>query len=232
MKMYTCPMHPEVQQDKPVTCPKCGMKLVKTKMKMDHASMKHGNHVMKPTSEMSFWERLKMSMTMSMGMEHGGLAGREMAKLMEVDIRNKFFFSLLFTIPIILYSPLGEKIFQVNLPSPIPVPWLLFFLTTPVFFYGGWIFLYSTYKALQAKTLNMAVLIAVGITAAYGFSIVLTFTGSADSYYEAAAMLITFVLFGHWMEMKSRRGTTDALQALFNLVPPQARLWKDGKEEM
>ena len=78
MKMYTCPMHPEVQQDKPGTCPKCGMKLVKTKMKMDHASMKHGNHVMKPTSEMSFWERLKMSMTMSMGMEHGGLAGRDL----------------------------------------------------------------------------------------------------------------------------------------------------------
>jgi Cu2+-exporting ATPase len=76
----------------------------------------------------------------------------------------------------------------------------------------------------------MAVLIAVGITAAYGFSVLLTLTGSADSYYEAAAMLITFVLFGHWMEMKSRRGTTDALQALFNLVPPQARLFKDGRE--
>lgn len=76
----------------------------------------------------------------------------------------------------------------------------------------------------------MAVLIAVGITAAYGFSVVLTLIGSTDSYYEAAAMLITFVLFGHWMEMKSRRGTTDALQALFNLVPPQARVFKEGKE--
>lgn len=78
----------------------------------------------------------------------------------------------------------------------------------------------------------MAVLIAVGITAAYGFSVLLTLIGSSDSYYEAAAMLITFVLFGHWMEMKSRRGTTDALQALFNLVPPQARVFKDGKERM
>src|SRR3989344_4333677 len=76
----------------------------------------------------------------------------------------------------------------------------------------------------------MAVLIAVGITAAYGFSIVLTILGSSDSYYEAAAMLITFVLFGHWMEMKSRRGTTDALQALMNLVPQQARVIRNGKE--
>lgn len=173
-----------------------------------------------------------MSMTMTMGMDHTGLAGREMARLMELDIRNKFFFSLLFTIPIILYSPLGTEYLKLNLPSSLPIPWLLFILTTPVFFYSGWIFLYSTYIALKNRTLNMAVLVAVGITAAYAFSILLTFIGSADSYYEAAAMLITFVLFGHWMEMKSRRGTTDALQALFNLVPPQARIFKDGKEIM
>ena len=228
-------MHPEIIKDKIGSCPKCGMKLVPVKRKiaekpMDHSA--HQEHTMEPLSEMSFWERLKMSMTMSMGMEHGGLAGREMARLMEQDIRNKFFFSLLFTIPIILYSPLGEKIFQINLPSPIPVAWLLFFLTTPVFFYGGWIFLFSTYKALQEKLLNMAVLIAVGITAAYSFSVLLTIIGSKDSFYEAAAMLITFVLFGHWMEMKSRRGTTDALQALFNLVPPQARVVRNGEESL
>lgn len=233
MKIYTCPMHPEVKQDKPGACPKCGMRLVETKKKIDHKSMEHDKHTMhemKKVEEMSFWERLKMSMTMTMGMEHTGLAGREMAKLMEEDIRTKFFVSLLLTIPIVLYSPLGEKIFGVNLPSPIPIPWMLFLLTTPVFFYSGWIFLYSTYKALQAKTLNMAVLIAVGITAAYAFSVLLTLIGSSDSFYEAAAMLITFVLFGHWMEMKSRRGTTDALQALFNLVPPQARVIRNGKE--
>lgn len=197
---------------------------------MDHASMNHADHKMKPVDKMSFWEKLKMSMTMSMGMEHTGLAGREMARLMEEDIRSKFFFSLIFTIPIILYSPLGENILKIKLSSPVPTPWLMLLLTTPVFFYAGWIFLHSTYKALQAKTLNMAVLIAVGITAAYGFSIVLTFLGNNDSYYEAAAMLITFVLFGHWMEMKSRRGTTDALQALFDLVPPQARVIRNGQE--
>ncbi len=193
----------------------------------------HDHHVhMMTTSKMSWWDRFKMSMSMTMGMDHTGLAGREMARLMEVDIRNKFFFSLILTIPIILYSPLGTEFLKLNLPSPIPIPWLLFILTTPVFLYSGWIFLYSTYFALKNKLLNMAVLIAVGITAAYGFSVLLTLIGSTDSYYEAAAMLITFVLFGHWMEMKSRRGTTDALQALFNLVPPQARIFKGGKETL
>ncbi len=206
------------------------MRLVKTETKTDHSA--HAGHVMGDPSKMGFWEKFKMSMSMTMGMDHTGLAGREMARLMEIDIRNKFFFSLLFTIPIILYSPLGTEFLKLTLPSPIPLPWLLFILTTPVFFYSGWIFLYSTYFALKSKVLNMAVLIAVGITAAYGFSILLTVIGSSDSYYEAAAMLITFVLFGHWMEMKSRRGTTDALQALFNLVPPQARVLKEGKEIM
>ncbi len=226
--IYTCPMHPEVRSNSPGTCPKCGMKLVpiaKTEQRMDHHE-----HAMKPASKMSRWERFKMSMTMTMGMEHTGVAGREMARLMELDIRQKFFFVLVLSAPIVLYSPLGKFIFGFQPPAPIPVPWILFLLTTPVYFYSGWIFLYSSFRALQQRTLNMSVLIAVGITAAYSFSVLLTILQSADSYYEATALLVTFVLFGHWMEMRSRRGTTDALQALLQLVPPQARILRDGKE--
>lgn len=233
--IYVCPMHPGVQKSEPGQCPKCGMNLVQKEKEPssdEEPHHIHNKHETKPVGKMTFWEKFRLGMFMSMGMEHSGLAGREMARVMEEDIRNKFFFSLLLTIPIVVYSPVGEKILGLKLPTPISAPWLLLILTTPVFFYGGWIFLYSSYKALQARTLNMAVLIAVGITAAYGFSIVLTLIGSEDSFYEAAAMLITFVLFGHWMEMKSRRGTTDALQALFDLVPPQARLLKNGKEQL
>lgn len=219
---YVCPMHPDVISDEPGTCPKCGMELVEVKGEMHPPLRKasEGHSQMKPVSEMSFWEKFKMGMGMVMGMEHGGIAGREMAKLMEEDIRNKFFFALIFSIPIVYFSLVR------------PSPWLALILTTPVFFYSGWIFLYSSVKALQARVLNMSVLIAVGITAAYGFSVFLTIIGSSDSYYEAAALLTTFVLFGHWMEMKSRRGTTDTLQALFDLVPPQARRLVNGKEEM
>jgi Cu2+-exporting ATPase len=194
--------------------------------------MDHSQHTMNTDDTLSFWQRFKMSMGMTMGMDHSGLAGRAMAKMMEIDIRRKFFFSLILSIPIILYSPVGEQLLGLRLPAPIPVPWILFILTTPLYFYSGWIFLYSSYHALKQRTLNMAVLIAVGITAAYGFSVYLTITGGKDSFYEAAALLITFVLFGHWMEMKSRRGTTDALQALFDLVPPKARLLKNGKETL
>ena len=67
---------------------------------VDHSA--HEGHTMGDPSKMGFWQKLKMSMTMSMGMEHGGLAGREMAKLMEVDIRNKFFVAFILSIPIFL----------------------------------------------------------------------------------------------------------------------------------
>jgi len=211
-------MHPDVHQEKSGQCPQCGMTLIKT-----------DTHQMNPLSEMSFWEKFSMGMTMTMGMDHTGKTGREMAKLMEEDIRNKFFFSLVVTLPILAYS-MGEMLLGWQLPSPLPKPWLLFLLTTPVFFIGGWLFLYSSYYELKTRKLGMSVLIAVGITAAYGFSVLLTIIGSNESFYEAAAMLITFVLFGHWMEMKARRGTTDALQALFDLVPQQSRLLKHGKE--
>lgn len=237
MNKYTCPMHPEVVADNPGTCPKCGMALVEM---IDHSQDQHtdhdkhemhSGHMMKPIEELGWWEKFKMGMTMTMGMDHTGKTGRDMAKLMEEDIRFKFFFSLILTLPILAYS-MGEMLLGWNLWSPIPKPWLLFLLTTPVFFIGGWLFLYSSYFELKNRKLGMSVLIAVGITAAYVFSLVLTLMGSMETFYEAAAMLITFVLFGHWMEMKSRRGTTDALQALFNLVPPQARVLKNGVEAL
>jgi Cu2+-exporting ATPase len=102
-------------------------------------------------------------------------------------------------------------------------------LSTPVVFYSGWIFISGSYYSLRRRTLNMSVLIATGVLAAYLFSVLITFLGG-ETFYEAAAMLVTFVLFGHWMEMRSRRGTNDALRALFDLVPPQATVIRGGEE--
>src|SRR3989344_6365276 len=88
--IYTCPMHSEIQQDGPGACPKCGMRLVKKDSGGKHDA--HAGHTMSDPSKLGFWEKFKMSMSMTMGMDHTGLAGREMARLMEIDIRNKFFF--------------------------------------------------------------------------------------------------------------------------------------------
>src|SRR3989344_6022344 len=77
---------------------------------------------------------------------------------METDMRRRFWISLLLSIPITLYSPLGLNYFKFNLPSPIPVNWLLFILTTPIVFWTGSIFITGTYYSLKARKLHMSVL--------------------------------------------------------------------------
>ena len=165
---------------------------------------------------------------------HGGMSHNmndpAMAAGMEADIRRKFWVALALSIAIVLLSPMG-RMFGVNLGlSPRVKSWALFVLTTPVVFWCGWMFVSGAYQALRSRKLDMSVLIAVGVLAAYLASVYLTVIGSPELFYEAAAMLVTFVLFGHWMEMKSRRGTSDSLQALFKLVPPKARVVRNGVE--
>jgi Cu2+-exporting ATPase len=153
-----------------------------------------------------------------------------MAAAMERDMRNRFFVALLLTIPTVLYSPLGMNLLGLRLPTfGLGENVIMLLLSTPVVFYSGWIFISGSYYSLRGRTLNMSVLIATGVLAAYLFSVLITFLGG-ETFYEAAAMLVTFVLFGHWMEMRSRRGTNEALRALFDLVPPQATVIRDGEE--
>ena len=170
-------------------------------------------------------------MSMMDHMDHEkAMTDPSMAAFMERDMRNRFFWSLLFSIPIFLYSPVFTDFLKITLPTPIPANWLLFILTTPVVFKFGSIFPTGAIQALRSKTLNMMVLIATGVFAAYFFSVLITLFIGGETFFEAAALLVTFVLFGHWMEMKSRRGTSEALRALFDLVPPKARVFRDGKE--
>jgi Cu2+-exporting ATPase len=164
------------------------------------------------------------------GMDHD-MSDPRMAKAMERDMRNRFFVSLLLTVPTVLYSPLATDFGGIELPTgPLNRNWIVLILSTPVVLWGGWIFLAGAVRSLRHRALNMSVLIATGVIAAYGFSVVITVGDLGETFFEAAAMLVTFVLFGHWMEMKARRGTTDSLRALFDLVPPTATVLRDGGE--
>ncbi|MEX2244902.1 MAG: copper-translocating P-type ATPase [Fimbriimonadaceae bacterium] len=161
---------------------------------------------------------------------HGSVADPSMAAAMEMDLRRRFWVALTLSVPIVWLS--GHV---PGVPSPLPMGGhtmhiVLFVLTTPVVFYSGSMFVTGAFRALKSRTLDMSVLIATGVLAAYLASVYLSFTPAAPVFYEAAAMLVTFVLFGHWMEVKSRRGTSDALRALFDLVPPMARVVRDGQE--
>lgn len=151
-----------------------------------------------------------------------------MAKTMEADMRRRFLVALVLTVPLVVLTG--------HLPGvPMLLPesvtgWLGLVLSTPVVWWCGWIFIAGAYRALRTMKLDMSVLIAIGVLAAYLSSVYLTVIGYRAAYYEAAAMLVTFVLFGHWMEMRSRRGTSDALRALFDLVPPTARVLRGSVE--
>ena len=150
------------------------------------------------------------------------------AKAMEADMRRRFWVALAFTVPTALLA--GHVPGLPMLAKPPLSSWLGLALATPVVWWCGWVFIAGSYFALKRRALDMSVLIATGVLAAYLSSVYLTIVGYPVAYYEAATMLVTFVLFGHWMEMKSRRGTSDAIRALFDLVPPMARLLRDGRE--
>lgn len=197
----------------------------------DMADMEHAEHETHEHMNHEHMEHAEHDMSKMSHMDHeAAMTNPQMAKTMEADMRRRFLISLLLSIPIFLYSPVGINFFGLDLPSPIPVNWILFILTTPIVFWAGSIFITGTYYSLKAKKLNMSVLISTGVLSAYVFSVLLTFMGGEETFYEAAALLVTFVLFGHWMEMRSRKGTSDALRALFDLVPPQAKVIRDGKE--
>jgi P-type Cu2+ transporter len=169
---------------------------------------------------------------MDMGIVDHSMMGHDMsdpamARAMEADMRNRFFVSLVLTIPVILYSPLGVNLFKLHLPTPFGISpnWVLLVLATPIVWWGGWIFHFGAWRALRNRTLDMNVLVSLGVLVAYFFSVFVTFFAPhIETSYDAAAMLVTFVLFGHWMEMRSRRGSSDALNALLRLAPSQANV--------
>jgi Cu2+-exporting ATPase len=165
---------------------------------------------------------------------HGGMShdmsDPTMAAAMERDMRNRFFIALALTIPVVLLSPLAINSFGIELVDSMDARnWLMLALSAPIVWYAGWIFIGGAWTSLRHRMLNMSVLIAVGVLAAWLSSVFLTIVGD-ETFFEAAAMLVTFVLFGHWMEMKSRKGTSDSLRALFDIVPPSATVIRDGEE--
>ncbi len=133
----------------------------------------------------------------------------------ETQIRRRFWVALALTVFLVI---------------PHVANWVAFLLATPVVWWCGWIFISDAYTDLRTRNLGMPVLIATGVLTAYLSSVYLTIIGYPTTYFDAAAMLVTFVLFGQWMLVRSQRGTEDALHALLALVPPTARLIRNGQE--
>lgn len=152
------------------------------------------------------------------------------AAMLEGMLR-KTIVSAILTLPIVLYSSIGHALgFRGTVPFGIPESILGFVLATPVVFWGGQMFLMGAWRALLRRDANMMTLIALGILVSYIYSVVSTFVTHGDTFYDAAAMLTTFALLGHWLEMRSRVAAGDAIEALLKLTPPTARILRNGVE--
>ncbi len=165
---------------------------------------------------------------MAHAMGHGvGMSMDDMVR----DMRNRFLVALVLAIPIFLYSPLATEVFGIRLATPFGIDpnILMFVLATPAVLWSGQIFFVGAWRALRNRTLDMSVLVALSVGSGYLFSVAATFLFPGEVFYEASVVLLAFVLFGHWLEMRARAGASDAIRALLDLAPPKAAVIRNGE---
>ena len=165
-----------------------------------------------------------------MAQEMGHGAGNDIDGMVR-DMRNRLLVTLALSILIYLYAPMFTMLTGIVLPVPFGLSKnvLLFLLATPAVFYGGWVFYIGAFRALRNGVFNMAVLVSLSVLAGYAFSVGATFFFKAEVFYEALAMLLVFILTGHWLEMRARSGASNAVKALLNLAPPKATVIRNGQ---
>ncbi len=152
---------------------------------------------------------------------------------MVTDFRKRFWISLAVTLPILTLSPLIQTFVGFTRVLDFSGDmYILWALSSFVFFYGGWPFLKGLINELQKKQPGMMTLIAVAVTTAYGYSSLVVFGLSGKVFFWELATLIDIMLLGHWIEMKSVMGASRALEELAILMPSAAhKIMPDGSTE-
>ncbi len=157
---------------------------------------------------------------------HDGTHHEHMAE----DFRRRFWIAAILTLPVLALSPLIQK--ALGLEQVLEFQgdlYVLFGLSTAVYFYGGWPFLTGLWHEVTARNPGMMTLIGVAITVAYGYSAAIVFGLTGKMFFWELVTLIDIMLFGHWIEMRSVMGAGRALEQLASLMPDTAhRLMVDG----
>jgi copper-(or silver)-translocating P-type ATPase len=201
--IYTCPMHPEIEQDHPGECPKCGMTL-----------------------------------------EPKTVSAAEEDDTEIRSLSRKFWIALVLTIPVLVLA-MGHAVPSIDVEQMIPKTiskWIEFILTTPIVLWAGGFIFSRAWQSAVNRSLNMFTLIAVGVGAAYFYSVVAVIApgifpesfrrhGNVDLYFEAAAVITTLVLLGQLLEAKARNRTGQAIRALLGLAAKTAHRVRDGREQ-
>lgn len=161
-------------------------------------------------------------------MQHGshkemGMSGHDHHAMMIADFKKRFYVVLALTVPILLLSPMIQHWLHLDVAFSGSL-YLLFALSTLVFFYGGWPFLTGWLSELKARNPGMMTLIGFAITVAYIYSAATVFGLKGMDFFWELATLILIMLLGHWIEMRSVAGASRELELLVQLMPAEAHL--------
>ncbi|MFD2925401.1 copper-translocating P-type ATPase [Halobacillus naozhouensis] len=148
---------------------------------------------------------------------------------MVADFKKRFYISLILTIPILLLSSMIQDFIGLEIAF-LYDQYVLFGLASLVFFYGGWSFLTGAMDELKNKNPGMMTLIGLAIVVAYGYSSMVVFGWEGRNFFWELATLVDIMLLGHWIEMKSVMGASNALQELVKLMPNEAHRVNEAGE--
>ena len=165
----------------------------------------------------------------AMAQEMGHGAGHDMDAMVR-DMRNRFYIALVFSLPIFGFSPMGMDFIKLTPPFGLRLDLVLFVFASLAILYPVWPFVVAAYRAIKSGVANMAVLVVLSVGTGYLFSVGSTFLYGGEQFYEASAILLVFILLGHWLEMRARAGASEAIRTLMDLAPPKATILRDGKE--
>ncbi|MDL1871081.1 heavy metal translocating P-type ATPase [Deltaproteobacteria bacterium PRO3] len=240
--LYFCPMDPEVEQEGPGTCPKCGMALQPAQphiapTKIEYTCPMHPEIIRDAAGNCPICGMALEPRTIE-------LTEEENPELR--DMSRRFWVGVVLSLPLLVLA-MGEMIPALGfLRRLLPPPWwnlVQLGLATPVVLWGGWPFFERGWRSVVNRSLNMFTLIALGTGVAYLYSLIATFFpqifpasfqghhGEVPVYFEAAAVIVTLVLLGQVLELRARGQTSSALKALLGLAPKTAiRVDLSGRE--
>ncbi len=194
-----------------------------------HEEMKHEQY---PDVDHEQPEEMKYEQHEGMGHEGHSPSGRKdhgnhHTHMLE-DFRRRFIVSLILTFPVLLLSPTIQDFFNFEISFP-GADFIVFLISSVVYFYGGYPFLKGIKQELAEKSPGMMTLIAIAISVAYFYSSAVVFGLHGEVFFWELVTLIDVMLLGHWLEMRSVMGASRALEELVKIMPSVAHLRQNGE---
>ena len=243
--VYTCPMHPDIRQDAPGACPKCGMALEPLMPPAPPAPAARVTEYVCPMHPQVVRSEPGNCPICGMALEPRTASLEEAENPELADMSRRFWFGTTLALPVFLLAMAADLAPQLagRFLSHAAIQWVEFLLATPVVLWGGWPLFQRGWASLVNRSLNMFTLIALGVGVAWGYSVValvapglfppaLRMHGVVPVYFEAAAVITAMVLLGQVLELRARSRTSAAIKMLLGLAPKTARIVRpDGREE-